>query len=204
MKKTTKGYTVIEILMAISLLNIVIALAVILLMYYFRSYSFSFTQQQAIHEGQRAFAQIIRDIREIRTGENGSWPIIEALDNSFIFYSDVTNDGRTDRVRYFVEDNQLKKGVIEPSLPPVNYPQEEETVKVIALFINNTASNPIFTYYNGGWPGDMINNPLPPDQRLYNLRLVGVNISINVDSGGQTSAYEINSAVMLKNLKDNL
>lgn len=201
--KNLKGYTLIELLMTIALTAIVISLSVFILTYYLRNYTFSFTQQQIVNEGQTTFMQLIRNIREIRTGENGSWPIIDAQDTSFTFYSDVTNDGRADRVRFYVENNQLKRGIIEPTLPPVTYPIINEKISVVADHID-TSLGPIFTYYNNNWPNDTINNPLPVDQRLYSTSFVNIKIYILIDSNDKSAPYEISSGVMLKNLKTNL
>jgi len=45
---------------------------------------------------------MVKEIREARSGEDGSYPIVLAGDKEFIFFSDIDNDGKTERARYFL------------------------------------------------------------------------------------------------------
>ena len=63
----------------------------------------------------------------------------------------------------------------------------------------------IFTYYNGLWPGDTGNNPIAQADRQLETRYIGVSIGVDVTEGEVGSdAVEIDTAVQLRNLKDNL
>lgn len=201
--KNKAGFTLVELLVATFMLGAVIVLVAGFATYYFQAYSFSFEQNQAVGSAQGNLTNMIREIREARSAESGAYPIVEAADNSFIFYSDVTNDGKTDRVRYFLNGTNLQRGIIEPTAPPVTYPLTDEKIKTVVEFLDNVGQ-PVFTYYNGEWPLDPINNPIPLVSRLLNTRFISIYLRINItpDSGAQP--FELTSGVQIRSLKDNL
>lgn len=198
-----KGFTLVEILTAMGIFTTVIVVITGLLIYYLQGYTFSFEETQSIGQAQGSMTRMIREIREARTGENGAWPVVQADDNTFIFFADITNDGRSDRVRYFLEGTDLKKGVIEPTTVPVGYPAQNEKITIIASNVDNQGS-PLFTYYNGDWPSDQVTNPLAAGQRLLNTRFVSVYIRININPDSGSQPYELTSGVQIRSLKDNL
>lgn len=199
----TFGYTLVEIMVVMFILGIILAIFSAFAVFYLNSYSFSFEENQSIGTAQYNTNLMVREIREARISEQGGWPIIEALDNSFSFYADVNDDGRTDHVRYFLENTDLKRGVIEPTVFPISYPVENEEIKTIAERVDNEGL-PVFTYYNGDWPQDQINNPLPQGSRLLATRFVSVTLRINVDPDHGSEPVELTSGVQIRSLKDNL
>jgi len=203
MKPFTSGFTLLELILSTFIFALIAALAAGFSVYYFQNYSFSFEEQQAIGHAQSSTTTMIREIREARMADNGAWPLEQTGDMTLVFYSDVTNDGRSDRVRYFLDGTQLKKGVIEPTQVPVTYPSANEQIRIIADYVDNAAS-PIFTYYDGNWPSDQINNPLPAANRILNTRYVSVYVRINVASGTGSGPFELTSGVQIRSLKDNL
>jgi len=199
------GFTILEFIIATFIFAVVAAGAAIFATYYFQSYSLSFDEHQAVNQAQLGLTTMIREIREARTGDDGAWPIAQADDNQFIFYSDVTNDGRSDRVRYYLSGTNLQKGIIEPTQVPVSYPPENEKNSTIASGVD-ISLGPLFIYYNGSWPSDTINNPLPANQRQLSTRFVTINLRINIASGSASriQPFQLTSGVQIRSLKDNL
>lgn len=68
----------------------------------YRTHSYQWQQALAISEARRGIETMIKEIREAREGENGAYPVELAGDKEFIFYSDIDNDSKTERVRYFL------------------------------------------------------------------------------------------------------
>lgn len=200
---SARGFTLLEIVIAVALsTSIVIGVAAFTL-YYLRSYSFSYEEEQSISTASYTMSTMIREIREARSGEDGAWPLVETNDTSLIFYSDVTNDGRSDRVRYFMNGTDLQKGVIEPTAVPISYPSQNEIIKTIATFID-LDGNALFRYYNGSWPADQVNNPLSLENRILNTRYVTLFIRVNIQPNYAAAPYELRSGVQIRSLKDNL
>lgn len=198
-----QGFTLVETIVATFLFIGLVGAVSSFAIFFFKNFSFSYEEQQSINLIQGAVTRISRDIREARTGNQGAWPIISPGDNEFIFYSDVTNDGRTDRVRYFLDGNLLKRGVVEPTQVPVDYPLSQEKITVIASHID-LGGKPLFTYYNGQYPSNMTNNPLPAQLRLLSTRLVTVYLRSNISGNTTTQAYEASASVQIRSMKDNL
>ena len=201
--KTNLGFTLVEVLVATFIFAVVVAGAAGFLVYHLKNYSFSFEEYQSINHAQFAMTMMLRELREARSGDNGAWTLEQTDDNTIVFFSDVTGDSRTDRVRYFLDGTDLKKGVIEPTQVPVSYPTINEQITTIASFVN-LAGNPLITYYNGSWPSDTVNNPLSNANRILNTRYVSVYLRIDVNPDYAAQPYELTSGVTIRSLKDNL
>lgn len=146
---------------------------------------------------------MLRELREARSGENGAWPLVQTDDATIVFYSDVTNDGRADKIRYFLNGTDLQKGVIEPTAAPVSYPVVNEVIRTIATSID-LSGKAMFTYYNGNYPTDIINNPLTGANRILDTRYIGTYVRVNIQENYAAAPYELNSGVAIRSLKDNL
>lgn len=100
MKKN--GFTIIETIVTIFVFTLMwIALMQSIRMIY-RIQGYAFQQSLAINEARKGVEAMAREIRSARMSDNGAYPIEKAEDKQFIFYSDVDNDGKTERVRYYL------------------------------------------------------------------------------------------------------
>jgi prepilin-type N-terminal cleavage/methylation domain-containing protein len=102
MNKTSPGFTLVETLIAVFIFSLMATAMAAIIVHLYQSYAFSWQQTQAIDEAQRGAKTMLREIREARTGADGSYPIEKAGDSEFIFYSDIDGDGLVERVRYFL------------------------------------------------------------------------------------------------------
>jgi prepilin-type N-terminal cleavage/methylation domain-containing protein len=197
------GFTLVEVMVAMFVFSVITGGVAVFSAYYFKNYSFSFEENQSVSIAQTGITTMIREIREARSGDDGSWPIVDAQDNTFTFYSDVTNDGRSDRVRYFLDGTTLKRGVIQPTMVPVDYPTTSETITTIATSVD-TSAGPLFRYNDGNWPSDQIHNPLTQADRLLQTRYVAVYLRINISPNFASLPFEITSGVTIRSMKTNL
>jgi len=102
-----------------------------------------------------------------------------------------------------LDGTDLKRGVIEPEGFPIEYLPENEAIKVLGKHIQN-GSEPIFYYFNEGWPTDTANNPLVEASRLSDTKFIQVSLKVNADPDRPTGEYLLQPYVQLRNLKDNL
>jgi len=100
--KFLTGFTLIETIVTISIFSLLMGLIIELVLTLYQIKSFSWEESMAVNEARRGIETMIEEIREARPGENGAYPIELARDKEFIFYSDINNDGKTERVRYFL------------------------------------------------------------------------------------------------------
>jgi hypothetical protein len=200
----SKSFSLIEAIVTIFIFILSLGLLSAFIINIYRAYGFNFEQIQAINEARKGIETMVKEIREARYGDDGSYPIEEAGDFQFIFYSDIDKDLVTERVRYFLDGTDLKKGVINPSGDPPQYNPADEIIAILSSNVRNGVPGPIFTYYNGDWPNDIVNNPLPTLTRLTETKLMHVYLIINVNPNRPPDDFELESDVQIRNLKTNL
>jgi prepilin-type N-terminal cleavage/methylation domain-containing protein len=206
MKKNSqlkRGFTLIEVLV-VGVITGIVGMGVLSLQYIMSESRVSvFRNYINIEEANNNVSIMVREIRNVRPGENGAYPLEKADDQEFIFYSDCDFDGKAERVRYYLDNTQFIKGIIEPVGTPATYPSDQEVLKTLSENIRNGAT-PIFYYYNGNWPADTVNNPLDTPTRLSETKLMNVYLELNTENDQPDKNYILESYVQLRTLKDNL
>ncbi len=154
---------------------------------------------------QENIRKTIKDfIAEVRTAQYsslGSYPIEQANKDSFIFYSNIDNDHLIERIRYFLDGNKLKKGIIKPSGQPLSYNQsDEKIIEIVDNLIN--PNNEIFAYYDKNYDGD--DPPLPQPVDVLQIRLVKITIIVDENPNRPPGPITGTTQVSIRNLKDNL
>ncbi len=190
------GLTFIETLITIFIFTISLGALFGIVINLYKTHDYIFQQSQAIFEARQGIKTMVKEIREARSGDDGSYIIEKADDYEFIFFSDIDDDGKAERVRYFLDGPNLKKGVIKPTGWPISYPSENEEISIIASYVRNQP--PIFHYYDGN------GNELPPPARLKDTKMMNVYLVINVDPNRPPQDFVLESYVQLRNLKTNL
>lgn len=90
----------------------------------------------------------------------------------------------------------LKRGVINPTGYPIEYPSDQEEISVLSQHVRNQL--PIFRYFDGE------GNELSVPARLEQTKLIRVYLVINVDPNRAPQDFELESNVQIRNLKTNL
>ncbi len=199
---SNRGFTFIETLVTITIFALAMGAVSGFIIMGYRTQSYTLEQSAAIAESRKGVETMVKEIREARPGDDGAYIIEKAEDFQFIFYSDIDKDAATERVRYFIQGTDFKKGVIKATGSPPDYPLEQEEITTISSYIRNAP--PIFEYYNGDWPEDTVNNPLSTPARLQETKLMRVYLVINVDPNRPPQNFELESCVQVRNLKTNL
>ncbi len=202
--KKLKGLTLVEMLVAIGIMTIGMVGFTLLFSGTWKSSKFILETGVTAVQVNRASAEIVNNLRRVRQADNGDYPVESANDFDIEVYLDIDGDGVTERVHYWLDDtnDRLMRGVREPSLavPPV-YAAGDGTTSIIANYIVNEASQPLFYYYNENYPGDTVNNPLPTPAEIQDIRLVRILIRMNIDPIKAPDNINIESFVDLRNLE---
>jgi prepilin-type N-terminal cleavage/methylation domain-containing protein len=196
------GFTLIETIVAIGIFSIaMLALGNFILAMY-KTQSYSLNQSQAIREARKGVETMVKEIREAQMAENGAYAIEKTNDYEFTFYGDIDRDSTIEKVRYFINGTDFKKGVTEPTSVlqltdlPAQYPSQNEQVSVLSRYVRNVP--PIFHYY------DDSGNELPAPARRKDTTIMMLHLVINIDPNRLPGDFVLESKAQIRNLKDNL
>jgi hypothetical protein len=153
---------------------------------------------------QRKARQIIdiikKELREATEGEGNQYPLVTCNANEIVYYSDIDEDGATERVRYFMDGNIFKRGVVEPNASG-NYTGGEQ-IRNIMNNVLNDAGQPVLRYYNSAYVGS--GSPLAAPATCGEVRLIQIEFVIDAVLELQPGAFRVSSMIQFRNLKTNL
>ena len=199
-----KGLSLVEILVTLGIFLFVIVLVWLFIKQSYNVQSFAFGQTTAITEAQRGVETLVKEAREALPGDTGAYSLVKADDFEFIFYADYDRDAAVERVRYYLAGSDFTKAVTEASGNPLQYLPGNEAATVISKYVRNEANEPVFTYYDGNYSGQESDLALTTPANPLELKLVHINLKINVEPDKAPVDYTLESDAQIRNLKDNL
>lgn len=188
-----KGFTLIETIVAITVSSIVFLAVFGFVYYFYRTSGYNLSQMIAVNSARKGVETIVRETREATFSDQGSYLIKNAEDQSFTFYSDIDKDLKIERVRYFLDEYILKKGITE-SNDNSKYLDENEEIRILSNNIRNL-EEPIFTYY------DENNNEVEDLQVVANIRMIQIKLIVNTDPNRPPGEFTLVSNAQLRNLR---
>jgi len=195
------GMTLVEVLVSIFILTIGMGGFAMLFLRSWQTNRFILETGIASATASRAVTHTVADLRKIRQGDDGSYPIVSGGANSLTVFLDIDDDGKTERVHYYLQNGLFKQGVTKPSSGlPATYPSGDQAVTTITSYVANTSSDPVFSYYNDNYPGDTVNNPLTTPVSIQIPRLVKIRLIININPNRAPETTTIESTVAFRNL----
>lgn len=208
MKKKTargskKGMTLIEAIMAIGLFTLGVEGFTLLFLRTWEHNKYTIEMGQSSMVVSQGVSKVANYLRGARQSDSGSYPIASASANDLVVYSDFDKDDVTERLHFYKSGTQILMGVTDPTNTfPRTYPAGDQSTQVIASSIMNTASDPVFQYFNKDYPGDTTNNPLAAPVSVSEIRMVRIFLKINIDPNNAPDNIETETFVGLRNLND--
>lgn len=200
-QRKEKGFTMIEIMVAVGILTLIIGLAGAFGGDVFSLNRLLQTGLQNQEEAKKVVRPFANEVRSATQSNLGAYAIAETSNTSFSFYSDIDGDGLRERIRYFLDGTEFKKGIIKPTGQPLVYdPLNEKIIKVIHDVLPST----IFYYYDSLYDGTSESPPLIQPVAPYAVRLIKIILTIDSDPNNPPPPVEITTQVSMRNLKDNL
>lgn len=204
--KTNSGLSLVEMIIAIGIFVIGMMAFTLLFTRGWKTNTFIMEEGQASMTASRGVDSVVENLRRVRQGDNGSYPIESADDNDLIVYIDIDHDGTTERVHYFLDETnkKVKIGVTKPVAGnPISYPTGDGTITDVVSYVANDDSNPIFYYYSKTYPAspDPIAAPVSASQ-LQDIRLVRVKLSVNIKPGSAPDNIIFESFAELRNINN--
>jgi len=189
-----RGFTLMETIIVLGIFSFILVVWMNFFINGLKLFPFVFKQSESVEGAERGVNMMVREIRNAAMGDNGNYTLEAAGDNLLAFYSDIDLDSHVERVRYFIENEEFKKGVIEPTGSPVEYLTANETILTIAKNIKNN-STPVFYYYDGD------NNVLATEAILTQTKMIKVRLELGME---RPENYILESYTQIRNLKTNL
>lgn len=200
-KINSNGFSIIEILVGISIF-VMLSLAV----WSFQENIFSintFISRELIiqQETRQAFNKMSSEIRSLSPSSVGAYPIAQVGTSSFTFFSDIDDDGLKEQIRYFLDGNTFKKGILSPTGSPATYNQANEIINnSIKDIVNNDI--PIFEFFDSYYDGSGVALLYPID--TLEIRLIKINVIIDQNPTRPPAPINVTTQISMRNLKDNL
>lgn len=196
-KKLIKnGFTLIEVIVSISIFIVLMLAINFLFVSLYRQQGTNIGMIQRINKANTTIDTMGREIREANRAESGYFTLATAGSSTLIFFSDIDEDGLTEKVSYFLDGTDLKKNVVEPGTDS-KY-ADAGTTSVACMDVQN-GSNPIFTYYDQNYI--ISGEPLTAPIDVLKVRLVGVSLDINSPSKKSSYPLHIETKVQFRNLR---
>jgi prepilin-type N-terminal cleavage/methylation domain-containing protein len=202
-QKSQRAFTLVEVIVVVGLLALFVGL---IGEFQAKIFKFNGAFQGGNFVGtdsQNIIKSIAGEIRSMSPSSAGAYPIENAGTSTFSFFNDVDNDGLKERIRYFVEDSTLKRGLIKPSGNPMTYNSDSEKFVILMSNVQNLNTTPIFNYYNSNY-SESNTTPLALPVNILDIRLVEINVILGVDASKLLTPVNVSTKVSIRNLKDNL
>lgn len=188
-----KGLTIIETLVYIAIFALAIGAVSGLIIHLYRANAYAIQQAYAVNNARKGIEIMTREIREASYSDTGAYPIANASEQSFVFYSDIDKDNNIEKVRYFLDGYNFKKGEIEASGSPLAYNGANETISILSEDVRN-GGGAIFNYYNAS------STEVADLSQLTDIRLVRVNLIVNIDPSRPPEEFTLRSSSQIRNL----
>lgn len=191
----TKGMTLLEVVVFVGLLVFILIGIIGALRFTYQGQRFAFEQADATRSARAGIERAVRDLREASYADDGAYPIEALTTTSAIFFSDYDNDGKIERIRYFLDGTNLKRGIVDSAGDPPTYSAGTEVVSTISDNVRNEAVGvPLFTYY------DSTGAELADLAEVDELAFVLVRLVVNVHPERAPIDYELRSSAALRNV----
>lgn len=185
-----KGLTLLEILITFAIASIIVVSFANFIFNTFKTYDRGEDTTRLQNDSLAASSLIEKELR-------ATTAVINAQANTLTIQAyAVSSSAPPDQIRYYIENNQLKRGLIPPTGSPPNYTYNpaSETIKIITA---NVVSNPLFEYFDQN--GAQLSQPV----LAASVTLVKFNLTLDTDITKPPDAVATSLKIQLRNRKMN-
>lgn len=194
------GMTLVEMVIAIGIYTILMLAVMTSVASLYRSNAYAIEQSGEVDSARRGVTQWNRDVKEMTTAEDGTWPIAIIEQHRLGYYSDTDQDDSVEYVEYILATTTITKYTYNPTGTPATYdltsPDSEETLSEYVQNINQATST--FFYYDNNGAALASTSP------LIDIRFIQMQVIVNIDPDRNPGEFMLRSSLAPRNLKDNL
>lgn len=195
MQTRSNGFTLIEALVVIAMISSIGVAMGGIIQYFYQKNAFLLEQTASLDNARRTILDAVRTIREASYGDDGAYPIANAATSTLTFYADLDNDGSVEKIRYYLSNGTLYRGVTNSTGSPPSYAGQSEATTTVAAYVRNASSTPLFTYY------DDAGATLPAastDESL--IRAVSISVWIDLNPNRAPNTFNLMETATLRNI----
>ena len=195
-----KGMTLVEMLIAIGIYTVLMLAITNSITTFYQYNAYALEQSNEVDNARRGVTQWNRDVKEMTTAEDGTWPMAISGEHRLGYYSDTDRDDSVEYVEYILASTTLRKFTYNPSGSPATYdlttPDSEE---ILSEYVQNRnqATSTFFYYDNNGVQ-------LASTSPIINIRYIQMQVIVNIDPDRNPGEFMLRSSLAPRNLKDNL
>ncbi len=195
-KGAVRGFTLAETVVVISLTSLVGIGLLSMITYFYRSNAFLLEATTAVDSASRGLTEALTSLREASYGEDGSYPVAAAATSSITFYGDMDRDASVERVRLYLSGGVFYRGVTEAVGNPPSYGGQAEASSVIATYVKNATSTPVFRYYDDD--GIQLTGAID----LSRVRSIRTRLDVDINPLRAPNILILEGAATLRNLRN--
>ncbi len=192
-----QGFTLVETVVTVALTAIVGIALLSMISYFYRSNAHLLEATSAVESGNRGLRETLNALREASYAEDGAYPVLSAATSSITFYGSLDEDVAAERIRLYLSDSTLYRGVTNPSGSPLSYEGQPEAIDIIATHIRNDVSVPLFRYY------DETGIELLDTIDIARIRSVQVRLEVDINPNRAPNIFILEGSATLRNLRTN-
>lgn len=196
-----RGITLIEVLVAMGISVFLIVGIIDLMLWAMHGRDVVWEQLSTQNEGRKIVQDFTNELRRATASSIGAYPLEIAQDQQIAFYSNIDADSWRERIRYFISNKTLKKGIIKPTGNPLVYNSANEVITDVVHDVANGTSS-LFYYFDQSYTGASSTAMTSPIN-IPNVRMVGISLSLEEKPNVAPAPFNIESKVEIRNLKSN-
>lgn len=195
--KDKRGVSLLEVIVAMGIFLLISGSVVTLYLVSSRSKDIIFEQLLTQNQGRKVVQDFVNEIRSATYSAIGAYPLAKASSTEIIFY---TNQGSssTRRMRYFLSGINLKRGIINPTGNPPDYPTSTEQINIVAESVTPSTT---FYYYDQNYTSSQSALTQPVDVTA--VRVVKIRFQLERNPNLSPTALNMQAQASLRNLKSN-
>ncbi len=193
------GFTLIEMTLVIAIISLIAVAATNYVSQGVRLWNYTVEKIEVQENVRAALNSILGEMREMLPSDNGSYPLVSALDQSVEFYANVDDDPQREKIKYELIDGSLYRSAVDSNgAQPPQYPNFTTDDRTLVTD-NITNQNAIFKYYDNTYNGESA--PLSSPFDLNDVSLIQITLDIDKNSEQPPEPFTIETGVSLRNLK---
>jgi len=202
-KNIQSGFTLVETIMTIFIFSVIMLGTSLMLRDILANTRQQYGVIDSVDGARRVANNFVKEIRNGTYGANGAYPINQATGTQLIFFSSASNtSGVISKIRYYISNNTLYKGVTNPAGSPLSYNGQTETITTL-LTKMSLGSNSLFYYYDGNYDGQ--GSPLTSPVNINQIKFVKINLTVLKQlTATSNTTFTVSAGASIRNLKINL